>query len=169
MRTQYPLWLTTLFTGSFLFTRWISEPALTLTGEASFTDLAPPDPQSLLRLYQEKAFYHPEPPSRQCPCSTAYQQRYFLFRNTGQAFLFSLSDHNHHPLHTFSWNEKEGGSDAPCFPVILKHHYVCAKDHYWLTLTLSSFEIFQSDYTIRGPKKNFRIITDFYKKKEPPF
>jgi len=130
-----------LFSGKFSFHRRITEPQINLNGTAVFDTS---DGRTI--RYIENGQY-----SLAGKMQMFYQNRIFIL---DEASLHIYKDDNS-LLHDFLIH------GPLAFPLEITHVHHCVDDHYFLTLTIQSFDSFSTFYDIKGPCKSYCIRTDY--------
>lgn len=81
-----------------------------------------------------------------------FQVRYFVF----QLGCMIMEKYEESVLHEFILSDND-----PRLPLTLHHSHYCNDDVYNITFKISSLDEFQTEYIIKGPKKD-EIIQSFY-------
>ncbi len=132
----------TTFTGSFYFTRFVSNPEITITGSAVFLTTT-----NKAVSYQENGVYRLNDEEHTC-----YQKQTFLF--TEDSLI--IHNNNMETLHHFNLKSIDAA---------FKDTHTCQLDRYTIDIDIQSNDQFTIFYRIQGPKKNYSIKT-FYTRQE---
>lgn len=80
-----------------------------------------------------------------------FQVRYYIFQKDS----IIMQKHDGCQLHEFPFPQN------PRFPLTLNHTHYCSDDIYDITIKILSVDEYQTEYIIKGPKKD-EIIQSFY-------
>ncbi len=124
------------FSGDWTFIKKISTPDLIIEGKAAFKI----DDQGQ-KVFKEEGM------SYEC-----YQHYFYQIQENS----FSILKFDHSVLHEFELKDHS-------FPMILQHTHLCGQDSYDCKFTIFDEKRFDIFYDIKGPKKNYTIITIYQK------
>lgn len=124
------------FNGTYRFTRTIQRDNIVMSGTVVFNGL-----ENGTYQYNETGLYVLHGVLHDC-----FQTRYFIIK----APFFMIQKRDGEPLHEFQ---------IPRRPALLTHTHQCNNDTYKLNLSVVSADMFKTDYTLHGPKKNQTIQT----------
>ncbi|MFN7710450.1 MAG: DUF6314 family protein [Holosporales bacterium] len=142
-KKTHPSALTHLLQGSWAFERKVSDPNLTLVGQAIIHPI-----QRNILLYEESGLYH-----LHGMYHSFYQRRKIVFQGR-QLLILKMNDE---VLHDFIWDK------GAHLPLSLKHVHHCGQDVYKTEIIFQTVTCFSQAYRVRGPRKAYTIHTRYRK------
>lgn len=133
--------LSSIFTGKYNFSRYISVPAIDMRGIATYSNLS-----SNSRHYHEEGSY-----TLGGNAQDFYQNQLFIIHEN----QFSIFKSTGGLLHKFTLPKKIA------FPIHVSHLYQCSNDQYILDFWIQPHGRLMTVYRILGPHKNYTITTSF--------
>ncbi|HCU06013.1 MAG TPA: hypothetical protein DIC42_00275 [Holosporales bacterium] len=126
------------FQGSFNFKRIVSDPELIVTGTAIFIKHDNNKVQ-----YREEGHYTLNGTEYVC-----YQQQTFLLTTDTLIIQNNIGK----TLHIFNVDNKN---------TKLQNTHICKNDHYVIDINIQSNDCFITSYSVKGPKKNYSMMTTY--------
>ncbi len=129
------------FQGAFTFKRIVSDPELIITGAALFIKYDNNKVQ-----YSEEGCYTLNGTEYAC-----YQQQFFLL--TKETLI--IQNNIGKTIHIFNLNNDQ---------MKLQNTHICKNDHYAIDINIQSNDCFVTSYSVKGPKKNYSMMTTYKRK-----
>ncbi len=130
-----------IFTGHYIFSRYVSSPKIDMRGNANFKSHS-----HHLKHYHEEGSYIWEGNEQ-----AFYQHQLFVIHENQLSIFKSAGD----LLHKFNLTKKRG------FPIHLNHMHQCNNDQYILDFWIQSHDRLFTFYRVLGPNKDYSITTHF--------
>lgn len=130
-----------IFTGHYAFSLYISSPKIDMRGSANFRSCS-----HYLKHYHEEGSYISDGNERafyQNQLFVVYENHLFIFKSSGSL------------LHKFNLTKKKG------FPIHLNHMHQCDKDQYIVDFWIHSHDKLFTFYRVLGANKDYSITTHF--------